>query len=725
MTSVQMRMSLDDLRREAESITQYHRERASTADDLFVPAARAKGTIISSDLVEDLMAEKHRPSRDVENGITLSKSTSGTTSKARSIAGAGASQSSSPMKSRFSASVAKKKSMAGPGNTVSIRIDDTNTSSRGSSRSPSTTTKALLSTNTQMNARKSTRKSTRQGNRQTLSLKGAKSASSAESSPVRAENERQELLERGEELYRDITRLEQEKSVLQADVEQQKEHTLELERSNQELMSKVQKLEQAVKSGDPKGLARSIIDGEEKDMRKKIGTYASQIDSLRKENEAAATALKTAQAAAQQRVLERDSYFLTVEELEQNHLQLQQQYTKMESDAEAARAAKQNLETRLQEAQIELDVMQSSLKLARREAEMRVQQTENLEKATKEKNELIRHLSELIDPLRSVFLKLQRAYAQQTKEYATFVSEVEDKHSLGTGSLRVVKDEISVLETVVEHLRNELVETKGAMSMSTADLNARLAEEREKGSMQNLEIEKLKREAEEENKRVEQTLEEKRNELEALKRTMNRIHDRHEGVPRNPRDVNFAREVKTAANDGIVIDKISEKDGKQPGKTVFIDVSKAVLKYRRGFPRGGFTEVNLKEVMHMEWGEQSRAYAVGSKGNKMYKMLKPWLCFSLYTKERSWDFVVPDNDKSEPVLQTCLFALAAVFLGQNVGGNMIKTRGQFVWRKAMMKVDESSKLRGLTRQALVQEALLKTAAEQEAGIITAPARPKI
>ncbi len=47
---------------------------------------------------------------------------------------------------------------------------------------------------------------------------------------------------------------------------------------------------------------------------------------MRRENENAASALKTAQAAAQQRVLERDSYFLTVEELEQNHLNLQQQY---------------------------------------------------------------------------------------------------------------------------------------------------------------------------------------------------------------------------------------------------------------------------------------------------------------------------------------------------------------------------------------------------------------
>ncbi len=51
------------------------------------------------------------------------------------------------------------------------------------------------------------------------------------------------------------------------------------------------------------------------------------MDNLRKENVAALEALNSAQSIAQQRVLERDSYFLTVEELEQSFQKLQEKYT--------------------------------------------------------------------------------------------------------------------------------------------------------------------------------------------------------------------------------------------------------------------------------------------------------------------------------------------------------------------------------------------------------------
>ena len=113
------------------------------------------------------------------------------------------------------------------------------------------------------------------------------------------------------------------------------------------------------------------------------GKYASQIDSLRRENESAVQALKSAQTLAQQRVLERDSYFLTVDELEMNFTKLQQKYADMEKELTVATGTKKTMEARLQEAQLELDVMSHSVKIARKEAESKVAQVHKIEKAAK------------------------------------------------------------------------------------------------------------------------------------------------------------------------------------------------------------------------------------------------------------------------------------------------------------------------------------------------------
>ena len=75
----------------------------------------------------------------------------------------------------------------------------------------------------------------------------------------------------------------------------------------------------------------TVTDHEHAELRKKLSQYAVEIDNLRKENEAALEALNSAQAVAQQRVLERDSYFLTVEELEQSFQKLQEKYTQVKS----------------------------------------------------------------------------------------------------------------------------------------------------------------------------------------------------------------------------------------------------------------------------------------------------------------------------------------------------------------------------------------------------------
>ena len=116
------------------------------------------------------------------------------------------------------------------------------------------------------------------------------------------------------------------------------------------------------------------------------------------------------------------------------------------------------------------------------------------------------------------------------------------------------------------------------------------------------------------------------------------------------------------------------------------------------------------QVLRLEWGCSSRAFVVGIR--KTHSVLKPWLCFSLYTKDRTFDFVVPSGENEERVLRTFLFSLTA--LCKNAP-RLIATKGAYHIRKVLMKLDEEAKWKGVTRAALLAEALRQSAAAKGLG----------
>ena len=132
-----------------------------------------------------------------------------------------------------------------------------------------------------------------------------------------------------------------------------------------------------------------------------------------------------------------------------------------------------------------------------------------------------------------------------------------------------------------------------------------------------------------------------------------------------------------------------------------------IMQYKKSFPRRGNTTIDLTEVIRLEFGTASRAYVIGSR--KIHQGLAPWLCFSLYTPTKSYDFMVPEGPQDEYTIQCFVLGLSA--LCRNASGVM-RTRGQFIMRKALMKIDEGCKWKGITRVALIKEALLKTANQE-------------
>ncbi|CAD7961036.1 unnamed protein product [Amoebophrya sp. A120] len=545
---------------------------------------------------------------------------------------------------------------------------------------------------------------------------------------TKMETERTQLLEWGENLYKEVQKLELEKQRLEDQIDTEQKETSELKLSNEKLTQKCVQLEAVLKGNTNLGTSslklETISNMESGELRNKLSEYAKEIDSLRRQNAQAYQDLRDAQQNSNQRVMERDSYFLTVEELENNFQKLQDKYTVMEAELSTAQENRKHLEDRLHEAQLELDVMCASLKLTRREAETHVMHMEGMDRSTKHKQELFTHLTEMVEPLRTCFIKMQQAYAQQTKEYGAFVEEVSNRQKEAAVSLDIAKDEITILETVTEHLRTELLKMKEDYAKTHSDLTAQLEAEKDGRSNQQKELDLVRQEWEKEREETEKVISEKRNQLQSMKNSINHLQDRHQNKPKNAKDTNFAKYVKQAMK-GILLEKIAEKESKRT-LTVFVDANNNTLMYKRSGITGGTMTVNLAEVIHFEWGFSSRAYVVASK--KLFKLpakgekpgLKPWLCFSMYTKNRSFDFVVPDSSKAEEDLQCILLALSALC---KVASGTMQTRGQFLIKKAMMKMDDQCKWRGLTRAALVYKALEKTAAEQGDPLPPKPERP--
>merc|ERR1712194_544059 len=193
----------------------------------------------------------------------------------------------------------------------------------------------------------------------------------------------------------------------------------------------------------------------------------------------------------------------------------------------------------------------------------------------------------------------------------------------------------------------------------------------------------------------------KAKQLEALKGTLGR-QSRKETKARNPADTNFAREIAELRS-GCEVFKLTEREGKK-NKTLFLDPDTRQLQWKRNWPRKGNCFIELTEVINVAWGRNSRAYVVGIK--KVQQLLKPWLCFSIYTKDRSFDFIIPDGPREDKIVQSVVLALAAMC--HNAGG-VVQSRGGFVIRKALMKIDETCRWQGMTRVQYIRKALEKTA----------------
>ncbi|CAJ1408003.1 unnamed protein product [Effrenium voratum] len=160
---------------------------------------------------------------------------------------------------------------------------------------------------------------------------------------------------------------------------------------------------------------------------------------------------------------------------------------------------------------------------------------------------------------------------------------------------------------------------------------------------------------------------------------------------------NIAREM-CDARQGFVIQKVTEKHGKTEVRRVAVCPSTSRLKWCHARECLGESSktLDLTVVQKIEYGPGSRAF-------KLYPEASPWLCFSLITAERSYDFISSNENSA----RCFVLSISRLCEGKADGG--FRSRRQFESAKGWCKLKTGCQRRGSTMQKAILSALQQAA----------------
>merc|ERR1719161_864910 len=156
------------------------------------------------------------------------------------------------------------------------------------------------------------------------------------------------------------------------------------------------------------------------------------------------------------------------------------------------------------------------------------------------------------------------------------------------------------------------------------------------------------------------------------------------------KDTNETRELMLAES-GAVLDKVDTR-GKREKRWVRLSNEDYMLKWGKDMKsKKTNSQLDLNEVIRIDYGRMARA-AVPNIDTP------PWLCFSLYTASRSFDFVCPDEETTQA------FTLAISRMCDWASGS-VPSRSRFITSKALCKIDVVCEDNNMSRARLFMDAI--------------------
>eukprot|EP00747_Dinoflagellata_sp_TGD_P031934 gnl/TRDRNA2_/TRDRNA2_135631_c0_seq1.p1 gnl/TRDRNA2_/TRDRNA2_135631_c0~~gnl/TRDRNA2_/TRDRNA2_135631_c0_seq1.p1 ORF type:complete len:805 (+),score=188.61 gnl/TRDRNA2_/TRDRNA2_135631_c0_seq1:296-2416(+) len=302
------------------------------------------------------------------------------------------------------------------------------------------------------------------------------------------------------------------------------------------------------------------------------------------------------------------------------------------------------------------------------------------EKKADVKEARAREMLEVVPALQHAFAVLQENFVAQTKEFAEIVAQLRAKYAEAADELEEVRTALEQHQQVSAITSHRLLEVQDHF----IHCEARKAECATQAQEQ--EREQLLLQLEHEIRRREECERALESSSSAESRYKKKLEERNTrllqakngcGIDRLWRalELNIAKEMSVILK-GVMIDKVHFRSGNREKR--FVAVSDHDMKLRWGKEPGHFSSgscLDLFTVISITYGNMTRA-------SVLHVDSQPWLCFSIYTTHRSFDFICPNEDTVRcfvlGISRLCDWAQGA-----------IQTRKKFLAAKGWCKVASS------------------------------------
>lgn len=338
---------------------------------------------------------------------------------------------------------------------------------------------------------------------------------------------------------------------------------------------------------------------------------------------------------------------------------------------------------------------------------------------------------------------LQGHFAAQTSEFNNFISRVKEEQAHATDQLLMARKEIDLQDQVIEALRLDFGHLQDAHERSQESWSQHLSSEvegwkrraaaleaqheahamaqhdalqRDKHCLQECLDEERARSRqvlEEERARSRQVLEEqKAREMVQLEKNARRLRrltqDRVLTGLKKALSLNIARDMKELER-GVVLEKVHEGNCKREPRFVAVAPEAMTLKWGKDLQlmSRNHSRLDLYEVIRIHYGKMARACV-------LHPSLAPWLCFSVYTPRRSFDFCCPD----EAVVRRFVLGISRLC---DWASGAITSRSRFMATMGWCKLEDHCFRRHMPLSRLFLEAIRRIAASPDSqGMAASP-----
>lgn len=503
-------------------------------------------------------------------------------------------------------------------------------------------------------------------------------------------SERQQLIDWGEKLSQQVSVLEHEKATLETNVTAV---TAAAAATQKQLQDDLKQAKQRAADHHRQAIASGAAASENEALRKQLAAYSVEVDTLRDENESLQKTNSEAQETVRQVTDECEDLRARVRDLARSD---------------------EDLRKRNEELLGNLEKMDKPGEDRERDAQVA------------REREHSKALATALRSLRDSYSVLQEGFVAQTREFESFSQRVKEQQQDAEQQLSGATRQAERQQEVVAQLHRAFLELRGechshrerhqqlehqARKAETcvAELaNKQLDWQRERQDLKdNLVSEtRQRREVEEEISRRDQAQRE-------------RSEKRQHRLDRNPALLRLERALeRNIARDmyelhlGVVLEKVHERNCRREPRLVQVSAEEMVLRWSKDLHNVGrsCSSLDLYEVIRIHYGGMARACV-------LHTDVPPWLCFSLYTPRRSYDFCCPD----EETVQRFVLGLSRLC---DWASGTVATRRRFIALRGWCKLEDAGFRQQMSLGQLFYESITRIAeAPSQLGQLHSPAPP--